>query len=1665
MARMISGAGFLSVVRGRGHVRRALLATSILAGGVAGSAHAVTAPPAGGLPTGGTTAAGSATITNGPNSVTVNQTSARAVINWQSFSVDQGSTITFAQPDVASATLNRVTGATASTIAGNITSNGAVYLVNPNGIAITGTGAVNTAGGFVASTLDIADSDFMAGKLNFLGKGSSASVSNRGNINAGQNAFVALLGGQVDQAGYVTVPYGKVGLGSGEQITLDINGNNFMAVAVQTGSLGGTAALVANRGFIQASGGTVLLSAATLKSLVRNVINMSGTINADNAIGDGGTIRLLGGAGGTVAVTGNLLNRSIGASGNGGTVETSGGQLAVSSAGVYTWATNGKTGNWIIDPADFTIAAGGGDITGAGISTNLSRTNITILLSGGSTGVNGDINVNDAISWSSGKTLNLSAFRDVNLNAAITGSGPGAALVLRADNSGTGTGTVLFGAGGGVNLSGAGSTVKIYYNPASFGTATNFAPNVSAGTVTAYQLVNNLANLFGINANLAGTYAMARNIDANGVTNPTPIGVGAGGNLIGNGFTGIFDGQGYTIANLTMNRATPYAGLFGASYGTITNINLAVANITGTNFVGTLVGYNAGRISNSTTTGSVTGNGSSRYVGGLAGYNAGTISASASSAGVAGLYYAGGLVGLNDHGTISQSLATGTVSGVGMYYVGGLVGYNYFGTISQAAASGAVSVTGASGDIGGLVGLNTSGAVSNSYATGAVTAPGGGSVGGLIGYNNGSSVTSTYATGHVSGAVDGLIGTNSGTVTSSYYDTQTTGQTGSAGGAGLTTAQLQNFATYTATYSGWNFAAIWSPPSQAGQAGQTSGYYPQLYALTPVVVATPTNASRTYGAANPALGMLTSGGPNRYVFGPPGDSLPINSLFVTSAGATTNVGTYAIAGAPGSMVTSAGGVTYREIVPTNATLTINPATVAVTYTAFAATRVYGDASPKLNGSYAATGFVNGDSLFNVGTATPSFTTSATPASNVGAYAISGSGITSTGPNYVFTAVQAPGNATALTITPRPLSLTPDAASRYYGYPNPTADTATGNAPTNTSGLANGDTVGSVAVTSPATATSPVGQYALDASSASFSHGLASNYSISYVTNPTGLTVSPEPVTVTYVANPITRLYGAANPAITGTVTQSGLVNGDTLSGVTNGTATFVTNVTPSTNVGQYAIVGTGLSGNNANYAFSFVQAPGNATAFTINPAPLTVTYYAVKVYKTYGNANPPLSGQYTATGFVNGENTNALFGNAVFTTAANALTGVGSYAVNGSGISSSNYAITNVQDPANATALQISPRLLTLTPDSLTRVYGSAIPSTDTVTASPTDANTGLVNGDSVASSPVTTNATVNSPVATYNLATNNAVFAHGTAANYTITYANNPNGLAVTPAPLTLTYTANPVTRLYGSENPTFTGNVSASGLVAGDTIQTATVSGYAFNSPATSGSGVGSYAITGAGLMSNGNYTLTSLQASSNATALTITPAPLTIIYTATQAYKTYGTANPPLTGVLSSNGLVNHDTISGVTNGAAMFTSPATAQSGIGSYAVNGSGLTAGTNNYTFSFVQASANATALLISPRLLTLTADPLSRPVNTPNPTTDTATGNTPDATTGLVNGDKVGSVAVSTDATPSSPAGQYALTGSNAQFSQGSIANYTISYATNQKALTVTPMAGPDNR
>ena len=244
------------------------------------------------------------------------------------------------------------------------------------------------------------------------------------------------------------------------------------------------------------------------------------------------------------------------------------------------------------------------------------------------------------------------------------------------------------------------------------------------------------------------------------------------------------------------------------------------------------------------------------------------------------------------------------------------------------------------------------------------------------------------------------------------------------------------------------------------------------------------------------------------------------------------------------------------------------------------------------------------------------------------------------------------------------------------------------------------------------------------------------------------------------------------------------------------------------------------------------------------------------------------------------------------------------------------------------------------------------------------------------------------------------------------------------------------------------------ASGLFGSDTLGSVTSGTASFTTLATSTDHVGSYLITGAGLAGNStNYNFSFIQAAGNASALTINPAALTITYTANAASRLYGNANPALSGSAVASGLFGSDTLASVTSGTASFTSLATGTNHIGSYLISGAGLAGNSTDYSFNFIQATGNASALTITARPLTVTADAQSRAFGAANPPLTFVS-------QGLVNEDSL-TGALDTLANTTSPAGSYAITQGTLAASQ----NYQLSYIGNNLVVKAGPSVTPGSQ
>ncbi|MEO6986815.1 MAG: filamentous hemagglutinin N-terminal domain-containing protein [Paralcaligenes sp.] len=417
------------------------------------------------LPTGGVVVQGGASYaSDAANTMTVKQSTDKAIINWQGFSIGSGETVRFQQPDASSVTLNRVVGSDPSAIMGNLNANGKVFLVNPNGVLFGQNASVNV-GGLTASTLGIADTDFMAGNYQFSGT-SKSSVVNHGTINASDGGYVALLGANVSNQGTIVARLGTIALAAGSAVTLDVAGDKLLNVAVTQGAID---ALAENGGLIKADGGRVLMTTQAAGSLLSNAVNNTGVIQAQTIQNVGGTIKLLGGMqNGTVTAAGTL-DASAPGGGNGGFIETSAAHVNLAdNIRVTTAASTGLTGTWLIDPQDF-IVGSGGNISGATLSANLVTNNVTINTATGPGAAlpgNGDIYVNDAVSWTASgnpTTLALNAVGNVYINKAITATKGNLSVCCGQDINvaaaiTTTNGSVLLSAGRNVNMNAAMTT-------------------------------------------------------------------------------------------------------------------------------------------------------------------------------------------------------------------------------------------------------------------------------------------------------------------------------------------------------------------------------------------------------------------------------------------------------------------------------------------------------------------------------------------------------------------------------------------------------------------------------------------------------------------------------------------------------------------------------------------------------------------------------------------------------------------------------------------------------------------------------------------------------------------------------------------------------------------------------------------------------------------------------------------------------------------------------------------------------------------------------------------------------------------------------------------------------------------------------------------------------
>jgi filamentous hemagglutinin family protein len=796
--------------------KRLLLATvasGALAMGVAGSALGASLPVATNT---GNWANATSNIAGATETVTV--TTSRAYAEWSSFNIAAGQTFAVSgQTNPNWILVNKVTGGPGSTISGNVVANGQVWIIDPNGVTVNA-GAVLNVGGLLLSSAAWSASDrtnFLSGATSWGFTGQASPIVMNGTVVASGGGVVALLGPSVTVGGTVTTGSNTQFLAvAAQDVTLNFtdNGTYFTLSGVSIGrGANGGGVTVSNGASISAD--RIVVAAAGATSAASIVVGGGLTANAARADGTDIVLMAADGTGsnasptaqailttGAVApiATGSVQSAiSLQSTGSltatgvdllaGGNIGLAGDIPATTAMLKSAEAAINQTGGVIQATTLTGSSSGATGLTGANqvgtlssftTGSNFSLTNAQSLSATGvtSTGGNltlttttGDLTLTGAVSASVGGTLTLNANGSLNIDSNLSIPG-GGAVVLD------------YGAGGG-DLTFVNGSNLTFTNEAA-------GPSLTVNG-TAYTLVFSPTELAALSG--SGSAAVATNLTETLAYTAAVI----------PNFSATLEGLGHTISGLSIMNAATKAGLVGTlvSGGVIRDLGLVGGSVGGNQEIGALVGLNQGTLEHVFSSAVVTATGSAaNEIGGLVGWNNGSIATAAATGSVtapADALRVGGLAGYNGTtGSITLSYATGAVNGGGD--VGGLVGQNDH-TITNAYATG--QTTGIRS--GGLVGYNTS-TVTDDYATGAVN--GSSDAGGLVGFSQGP-VSLSYATGAVTGAhnVGGLLGyDNGGGVSTSYFDTITTGQTGGvngvtvAGATGLTTAQFMNPANFPA---------------------------------------------------------------------------------------------------------------------------------------------------------------------------------------------------------------------------------------------------------------------------------------------------------------------------------------------------------------------------------------------------------------------------------------------------------------------------------------------------------------------------------------------------------------------------------------------------------------------------------------------------------------------------------------------------------------------------------------------------------------------------------------------------------------------------------------------------------------------------------------------------
>jgi filamentous hemagglutinin family protein len=553
-----------------GDLRRRLLPVLVAGCFGAGAAHA--------NPVGPQVVNGQASFVNQGNTLSVTN-SPGAIINWQSFSINQGEVTRFIQQNSASAVLNRITGQDPSQILGALQSNGRVFLINPNGI-LFGQGAQIDVNGLVASTLNLSNEDFLAGRMNFNAGANAGDLKNQGSITTPSGGRVYLIAPNVENSGIITSPQGEVLLAAGRSVQLvdsadpdlhvvvsapDDRALNLGSVIVQGGKAGIYGALINQRGIVSADSAVVGENGKIVFKASRDTLLEAGSRTSATGAGQGGEIHVLGQR---VALSGDANVDASGVAG-GGTVliggDYQGGNAALPNAQqtyvgadavVRADATDAGDGGKVVVWSDQatqaygTISVRGGPRAGNGGLVETSGHHLDVagvrIDASAAHGRSGDwlldpYNIEVTNSGGSPTLTNFDQFADLpstgtSLVSADALSGASANVMLQATHDITFTDPVIISAPGVGLTAMAGNNINVNSSIMTSGGAITLSANDNGGSSASgigTVNVNNLINAGSGNVALSGTSVGLTSAGAIASTGGTvALNASAGGGVI-----------------------------------------------------------------------------------------------------------------------------------------------------------------------------------------------------------------------------------------------------------------------------------------------------------------------------------------------------------------------------------------------------------------------------------------------------------------------------------------------------------------------------------------------------------------------------------------------------------------------------------------------------------------------------------------------------------------------------------------------------------------------------------------------------------------------------------------------------------------------------------------------------------------------------------------------------------------------------------------------------------------------------------------------------------------------------------------------------------------------------------------------------------------------------